>query len=467
MSRPAVEVADILHAQGDTFLEQHPWLSVQQRSVLRAIARCRTAALGGHLDRCGACGHQAISYNSCRNRHCPKCQAQARERWLARARARAARRAVCARRLHAAACAAAARPIGTRASVHLALSGERGDAPRGRRRPATSRRGDRRPEHPPHVGADPGPPSARALRRAGRRAVARSSALDSPEVRRLLPAREGPQSRVSRQVCRGATTRVRPRRTRPRRRAPSTCATRRSGTPSSTRSSRPTGSSTPSRPSVGASAVLRYLGRYTHRVAISNHRLLAFDGERVTFRWKDYAHDDQWRTMTLTAMEFLRRFVQHVLPRGFVRIRQSGYLASACRTARLALARTLARARAARTRRDRRRATATRLAHVGLSAVRRADDHRPDPLGAPARHGHASASTPHDRTRARHDRRPRRRGRPRLGDGVPRSRRAQPVPSPERRATATGRARAAAARAPTAHRARPRPRVDDPDFAAP
>ena len=82
MSRPAVEVADILHAQGDTFLEQHPWLSAQQRSVLRAIARCRTAALGGHLDRCDACGHQAISYNSCRNRHCMKCQAQARERWL-------------------------------------------------------------------------------------------------------------------------------------------------------------------------------------------------------------------------------------------------------------------------------------------------------------------------------------------------------------------------------------------------
>jgi hypothetical protein len=82
VSRPAVEVADILHAQGDTFVAQHPWLSVQQRSVLRAIARCRTAALGGHVDRCDACGHQAISYNSCRNRHCPKCQAQARERWL-------------------------------------------------------------------------------------------------------------------------------------------------------------------------------------------------------------------------------------------------------------------------------------------------------------------------------------------------------------------------------------------------
>ena len=91
----------------------------------------------------------------------------------------------------------------------------------------------------------------------------------------------------------------------------------------------------------GATAVLRYLGRYTHRVAISNHRLLAFDGDHVTFAYKDYAHGDQRRTMTLTAMEFLRRFVQHILPRGFVRIRQSGFLANTCRTARVALARTV------------------------------------------------------------------------------------------------------------------------------
>ena len=91
----------------------------------------------------------------------------------------------------------------------------------------------------------------------------------------------------------------------------------------------------------GASAVLRYLGRYTHRVAISNHRLIAFDGDHVTFQWKDSAHDDQRRTMTLTTMEFLRRFVQHILPRGFVRIRQSGFLANTCRGARVALARTV------------------------------------------------------------------------------------------------------------------------------
>src|SRR4029077_5995225 len=91
----------------------------------------------------------------------------------------------------------------------------------------------------------------------------------------------------------------------------------------------------------GASAVLRYLGRYTHRVAISNHRLLAFDGDQVTFQWKDYAHNNQRRTMTLSAMEFLRRFVQHILPRGFVRIRQSGFLANTCRANRVSLARTL------------------------------------------------------------------------------------------------------------------------------
>ena len=91
----------------------------------------------------------------------------------------------------------------------------------------------------------------------------------------------------------------------------------------------------PSRRSAALRKVLRYLGRYTHRVAISNHRLLAFDGERVTFRWKDYARGNKQRQMTLTATEFLRRFLQHVLPRGFVRIRQFGFLANSCRTARL------------------------------------------------------------------------------------------------------------------------------------
>jgi hypothetical protein len=91
----------------------------------------------------------------------------------------------------------------------------------------------------------------------------------------------------------------------------------------------------------GPARVLRYLGRYTHRIAISNHRLLGFDGERVTFRWKDYAHANKQRVMTLSAVEFLRRFFLHVLPRGFVRIRHFGLLSNRFRNQSIALARTL------------------------------------------------------------------------------------------------------------------------------
>jgi hypothetical protein len=87
----------------------------------------------------------------------------------------------------------------------------------------------------------------------------------------------------------------------------------------------------------GPLQVLRYLGRYTHRVAISNHRLLAFDHERVTFRWKNYAHGGKQGQMTLAATEFLRRFFLHVLPKGFVRIRHFGFLANRWRVSRLAL----------------------------------------------------------------------------------------------------------------------------------
>jgi hypothetical protein len=87
--------------------------------------------------------------------------------------------------------------------------------------------------------------------------------------------------------------------------------------------------------------VLRYLGRYTHRVAISNHRLVSFNGERVAFRWKDYAHGKRQRVMTLTAMEFLRRFFLHILPQGFVRIRHFGFLANRFRSSQLELCRQL------------------------------------------------------------------------------------------------------------------------------
>ena len=421
VSRPAVEVADILHAQGDTFVEQHPWLSVQQRSVLRAIARCRTAALGGHVDRCDACGHQAISYNSCRNRHCPKCQAQARERWLARARAGAARRAVCARRLHAAACAAAAGLSEQRASVHLALPDERGDAPRGRRRSAASRRRDRRAVSILHTWGQT------LVRHPHVHCVVPAGGLSPDHQRWIRPKYAGfflPVKVLSR-VFRGKFVEAL-RRAYARDELDLAGATEHLRDPAQWHAFVDALFQTDwvvyAKPAFGgASAVLRYLGRYTHRVAISNHRLLAFDGERVTFQWKDYAHENQSRTMTLSAMEFLRRFVQHILPRGFVRIRQSGFLANTCRTARVALARTLLSA-ARTTVATPSTATATpTVAHVGVSALRRRDDPRPDPLRAPTDDDHPRLRYLMTADPTPDPPRPRRCGHPRLGDRVSRA----------------------------------------------
>jgi hypothetical protein len=348
VSRPAVEVADILHAQGDTFVEQHPWLSVQQRSVLRAIARCRTAALGGHLDRCDACGHQAISYNSCRNRHCPKCQAQARERWL-----------------HARECDLLDVPY-----VHVVFTLPHALLPLVYRNSArlytwlfqTSAATLREvAANPRHLGAEIGVlailhtwgqtlvrhPHVHCVVPAGGVSPDHQCWVHSKYAGFFLPVK------VLSRVFRGKFV----------------AALRRSyargeldlgGAATTLRNPSAWNAFVDAlfrtdwvvyvKPAFGGpAAVLRYLGRYTHRVAISNHRLITFDGKRITFQWKDYARDGQRRTMTLTAMEFLRRFVQHVLPRGFVRIRQFGFLANHCRTARLTLARRLLRQRSSLT----------------------------------------------------------------------------------------------------------------------
>ena len=340
MSRPAVEVADILHAQGDTFIEQHPWLSVQQRSVLRAIVRCRTAALGGHLDRCDVCGHQAISYNSCRNRHCPKCQAQARERWLQ----------------------ARERDLLDVPYVHVVFTLPHGLLPLAYRNStrlytwlfhASAATLREVAADPRHLGAKIGVLSIlhtwgqTLVRHPHVHCVVPAGGLSPDRQHWIYPKHAGfflPVKVLSR-VFRGKFVAAL-RRAYARGELDLAGATEPLRDPAQWRRFVDTLFATDwvvyAKPAFGgATAVLRYLGRYTHRVAISNHRLLAFDGERVTFRWKDYARGSQWRTMSLPAAEFLRRFVQHILPRGFVRIRQFGYLASGCRTARLALARTL------------------------------------------------------------------------------------------------------------------------------
>jgi predicted RNA-binding Zn-ribbon protein involved in translation (DUF1610 family) len=340
MSRPAVEVADILHAQGHTFVEQHPWLSVQQRAVLRAIARCRTTALGGHLDRCDACGHQAISYNSCRNRHCPKCQAQARARWLAARQ----RDLLDVPYVHVVfTLPHALLPLAYRNSVRLYTWLFQTTA-------ATLREVAADPRH---LGAEIGVLSIlhtwgqTLVRHPHVHCVVPAGGLSLDHQRWIRPKHAGfflPVTVLSR-VFRGKFV-AQLRRAYRRGQLDLTGATEHLRDPAQWHAFVDALFQTDwvvyAKPAFGGgTAVLRYLGRYTHRVAISNHRLRAFDSDRVTFQWKDYAHGDQSRTMTLSAMEFLRRFIQHVLPRGFVRIRHFGYLASACRTARLALARAL------------------------------------------------------------------------------------------------------------------------------
>jgi hypothetical protein len=334
VNRPAVEVADILHAQGHTFIEQHPWLSVQQRSVLRAIARCRTAALGGHLDRCDACGHQAISYNSCRNRHCPKCQAQARARWLAARE----RELLDVPYVHVVfTLPHALLPLTYRNSARLYTWLFQMSA-------ATLREVAADPRH---LGAEIGVLSIlhtwgqTLVRHPHVHCVVPAGGFSPDHQRWIRPQYAGfflPVKVLSR-VFRGKFVAAL-RRAYTRGELDLAGVTAHLHDPTHWRAFVDALFDTDwvvyAKPAFGgAPAVLRYLGRYTHRVAISNHRLRAFDGDRVTFQWKDYAHGDQSRTMTLPAMEFLRRFIQHVLPRGFVRIRHFGYLASACRTARL------------------------------------------------------------------------------------------------------------------------------------
>jgi predicted Zn-ribbon and HTH transcriptional regulator len=335
-----MEVADILHAQGDRFVEQNrSWLGFQHLSVLRAITRCRTAALGGHIDKCSRCGHQAISYNSCRNRHCPKCQAQARQRWLA-ARDRELLGVpyfhVVFTLPHELNRLCQQNPkllysllFQTSAATLLEVAAD-----------------------PKHLGAEIGFLSilhtwGQNLQAHPHVHCAIPGGGFSPDHTRWVHPRYPfflPVKVLSR-VFRGKfVTGLRRlyRQKKLRLEGPIKALEDPRRFASFLRTVFRQDWVVYAKPAFGGpTQVLRYLGRYTHRVAISNHRLLAFDGERVSFRWKDYAHGNKQREMTLTAAEFLRRFVQHILPRGFIRIRQYGFLSNRCRAARLALARQL------------------------------------------------------------------------------------------------------------------------------
>ena len=256
MKPPPFEVADIIRAYGDNFIEKNrSWLTWFHLRVLFAIEHCRTAALGGHLDRCRQCGYEATSFNSCRSRHCPKCQTNARNHWLAER----SKELLPTKYVHV------VFTIPHELSW-LALQNKKVVYDLLFRCSAATLL---------EIAADP--KHRQQLRCAGPAAAL----ADPKQFRRFLRQLHRQDWVVYAKPAFG-----------------------------------------------GPKKVLRYLGRYTHRIAISNHRLLTFDGERVTFRWKDYAHGGKQRTMTLLGTEFLRRFFLHVLPKGFVRIRYFGFLAN-------------------------------------------------------------------------------------------------------------------------------------------
>ncbi len=336
MNRPPLEVADIVRCAGQSFIERsRKWINGQHEKVLLAITRCRTAALGGHRDQCSDCGHTAISYNSCRNRHCPRCQGNARLRWLQ----------------------ARERELLPTHYVHVVFTLPRELAPLALQNKrliynllfhASAETLLEIARDPRHLGAEIGffsvlhtwdqrlqhHPHIHCVLAAGGLAPNHSRWISSHPTF-FLPIK------VLSRVFRGKFV-----------------AGLRNAFHAGTlqfhgnllRLAEPRAFASwlrvlfrhdwvvySKRPFGGPHHVLRYLGAYTHRVAISNHRLVALADGNVTFRWRDSVHGNQKRLMTLPVEEFLRRFLLHLLPRGFVRIRNFGFLANRKRATLLPL----------------------------------------------------------------------------------------------------------------------------------
>ena len=336
--RPAVEVADIFRAHGAAYRHAHA-LARAPRRAMQAIETCRTAALGGHRETCDTCGAERIAYNSCRNRHCPKCQTLAKERWLA------ARRAellpveyfhVVFPLPHALNALAQGNPRVLYTLLFRAVA-------------ATLTTFGRDPRH---LGGDVGGTAilhtwgqnlsqhlhlhcvvpGGALAQDGARWIAAPPGFLFP-VRALARVFRGKYLQALHRAFTAGRLRF----------AGALAAL-----------ADPEAFATwlrdlrrhdwvvyAKRPFAGPTQLLEYLGRYTHRVAISNERLVSHTDGVVRFRWRDYADGDRVKIMTLAAEEFIRRFLLHVVPGGFVRIRHFGFLANRTRRAKLARCRAL------------------------------------------------------------------------------------------------------------------------------
>lgn len=345
MVRPNLEVADIFRRYRESYLQEHgASLSVAQRRVISDIEVCRTAALGGHLEQCDACGHQRICYNSCRNRHCPKCQSLARADWLEDRLAElldtpyfhvvftlpeeiAAIAYQNKRVVYGILFRVTAETLRIIAGDATHLGAELGFF-------AVLHTWGQNLLHHPHLhcviaGGGLSPDGTRwiacrdgfflpvrVLSRLFRRLFLEQleAAFLSGQLQFFSSLKElEDEQAFSRYLT-------------PLRRVGWVVYAK--------------------RPFAGPQQVLDYVGRYTHRVAISNNRLLDIENGQVTFRWKDYRDENQQKTMTLSAGEFMRRFLLHVLPDGFQRIRYYGFLSNRYREQKLARCRQLLRMKA-------------------------------------------------------------------------------------------------------------------------
>jgi hypothetical protein len=344
--RPAFEVANVLNQHGDAYLRAHAGhLSLGQRKVISAIRACRTAALGGHVARCEACDHVAIAYNSCRNRHCPKCQGQAARAWLEQRQADLLPvpyyHVVFTLPAPIAAIAFQNKAVvydllfRTAADTLLTIAADPKHFGARIGLTAVLHTWGSALTHHPHVhiivpGGGLAPDGARWI--ACRPGFFLPVRVLSRLFRRLFLDRLADAQRSGRLAFHGDLAPLAD----PAAFAAYLAPLRRSEWVVYAK-----------RPFAGPGAVLAYLSRYTHRVAISNSRLLALDERGVTFRWKDYRARDgatgrAWiKTMTLSADEFIRRFLLHVLPDGLHRIRHYGLFASGTRAANIARIRAL------------------------------------------------------------------------------------------------------------------------------
>jgi hypothetical protein len=332
MREDRAEVAAVLRQHAEEFLQQYP-TSPEQRKVLRDLAACRTAALGGHVRRCDHCDHLEISYNSCRNRHCPKCQRHHNAEWLQ----------------------AQAEHLLEVEYFHLVftLPHELGQLALQNKKTvygilfrAVSETLLTLARDPQHLGAQIG--FLAILHTWGQtlhhhphlHCVVPGGGI-SPDGSRWISPRPGfflPVRVLSRlfqkkflhylrEAYRQGTLGFYGKLLQLSQRDGWNRYLQRLETSDWVVYCKP--------PFGGPEQVLKYLARYTHRVAISNRRLLSIDPQKVVFRWKDYRHQQRPRTMTLQAEEFIRRFLLHVLPKGFMRIRHYGFLSNRNRQIKL------------------------------------------------------------------------------------------------------------------------------------